>query len=125
MRGFVYSFGAMIAIFVIGKIPIVSGIVFGLGFFFAIIISILAQLIAFLPSFQRNEILIFGPPILAVVLHFILPRANGKMFRDSVFTIFAALWFSFAVSTMHILCEMQHGGSSSAEKMCSGWVPDL
>jgi hypothetical protein len=121
MRGFVYSFVLGAALFLVMKTPIGNAI----GFFGAIPLAVLAQPFQNLPHPTVNKLLIFFPPFTALLAHFVFRRGE-RSFCDSVFTLFAAAWISFAVGVLQFLCEwQQHGGYSNGQASCNALVPNF
>jgi hypothetical protein len=118
VRGFVYSFALALALLLAFQIPLFEAVV---GFFGAIPLAGLAISLQKLPPTTVGEILIFAPPTFALLAHLVFRRGE-RLFRDSVFTLLAAGWFSYAVGVLHFLCEWQ---GSSARSACSGLVPAL
>jgi hypothetical protein len=120
LRGFIYSFALALALHLAFYIPPFEALI---GYFGAIPLAGLALLLPKLPPTTIAEILIFVPPLFGLSAHLAFRRGE-RLFRDSVFTLLSAAWFSYTVGVLHFLCEWQNTGSSG-QAACSGLVPNF
>jgi hypothetical protein len=118
MKGFVYSFTLAAGVLLLMQIPLFK---YGVGFFAAIPLSVLAIPLRSLPHVVGYAILIFGAPSIAIIAHLATLRGQN-LIKDSRFTLFAAAWIPFVTTVIHFLCEMSTGGSPAA---CRGFVPNF
>jgi hypothetical protein len=121
MRGFGYSFGTAVLLYLAMQIPPVQAVI---GFFGAIPLAFIALPFAALPHQWVSAGLIYAPVALALLAHVVFRRGE-QAFRDSVFTLFAAGWLPYALGVIQFLCLWQHGGGTSGKMACLVLAPEF